>query len=697
MRKPVTPSTGKGHTEASPHNREARRKAQAAKKKVQDSDNPEGLTEAPHNTLFGKKKRSGDGGDDAAPDAKAKPKQQKKKEVIKTDPAVQAIAQRKKRERADSESAAAEQPAAAAKWSKPDGGASQQARSKPHAEAVDASKHKWERLRSEKTSPEDRSKLIDEVLKLFTGKVAEVLQKHDAARVLQSCFKHGDAAQRDTLLRELKGGVVGVARSHYGHFLLLSFVRHGSAAHKAQILAEIKGHVAELVVHAEGSGVVQLAYTEVATNAQRHQMYVELWGREFALFRASELTSLAALFEADPAAKVRVLKRLEITMTKAARKGLAVTSLVQKGLADLLHFGDAEQRVELVNSLRDAAVHIMHTRDGARIACGCLRHGDAKDRKAVLKALKGFVPRAAQDPYGALVLCAALRFVDDTVLLGKAIWAELQPELAELAVTAHGCLPLLQLLAPASPRHFTPEQLSIVGEADAAASKKQPQQRADELRRATLPALQALCAQHAAALARSPHGHALFLEAVAATLRGEGGGDDGDDDDGEGDGEGGVGGGASAAAVEAAAPMLRALVAVVCTAGEGEGLEAHPLVSHHVGARLLKRLAKTAPGFAPLLLQAMRKSGKGGLAGWAQRGAAWVVLALLEAPQSSAQVCDELAPALEQLAASEADGCRTLSAALRPLTTKGGRTPKAAAAATPGSVKKATPKKKASK
>ena len=150
----------------------------------------------------------------------------------------------------------------------------------------------WERLRSEKTSAEERSRLIDEVLKLFTGKVAEVLQKHDAARVLQSCFKHGDAAQRDTLLRELKGGVVGVARSHYGHFLLLSIVRHGSAAHKAQILAELKGHVAELVVHAEGSGVVQLAYTEVATNAQRHQMYTELWGREFALFRSSARPSL---------------------------------------------------------------------------------------------------------------------------------------------------------------------------------------------------------------------------------------------------------------------------------------------------------------------------------------------------------------------------------------------------------------------
>lgn len=52
---------------------------------------------------------------------------------------------------------------------------------------------------------------------------------------------------------------------------------------------------------------------------------------------------MASLFESDPATKPRVLRRLEITLTKAARKGLAVTSLVQRGLADLLHFGEASQ------------------------------------------------------------------------------------------------------------------------------------------------------------------------------------------------------------------------------------------------------------------------------------------------------------------------------------------------------------------
>ena len=41
--------------------------------------------------------------------------------------------------------------------------------------------------------------------------------------------------------------------------------------------------------------------------------------RRYALFQPSQLSSLAQVFEAEPAAKPRVLKRMEITLTKARR------------------------------------------------------------------------------------------------------------------------------------------------------------------------------------------------------------------------------------------------------------------------------------------------------------------------------------------------------------------------------------------
>ena len=77
----------------------------------------------------------------------------------------------------------------------------------------------------------------------------------------------------------------------------------------------------------------------------------------------------------------------------------------------------------------------------------------------MLKALKGYVSRAACDPYGCLLLCVAVETIDDTVLLRKTILSELLAELPTLACHAHGSLPLLAVLAPRAKRYFTPEQV----------------------------------------------------------------------------------------------------------------------------------------------------------------------------------------------------------------------------------------------
>ena len=44
--------------------------------------------------------------------------------------------------------------------------------------------------------------------------MVDVLHKHDAARVLQSCFKQGDAEQRSQLIAEIKGKPQRAAACH---------------------------------------------------------------------------------------------------------------------------------------------------------------------------------------------------------------------------------------------------------------------------------------------------------------------------------------------------------------------------------------------------------------------------------------------------------------------------------------------------
>ena len=502
--------------------------------------------------------------------------------------------------------------------------------------------------------------------------------------------RHGSPAQRTALIERISGKTLALAQSHYGHFFLLCVVRHGTAAHKQLLLKDLTGHVSSLVAHAEGSAVLQILYSSVATPSQRTKLYRELWGKDFALLPGlDEAKSLAELFAADPNSKPRVLRTLEKLMLKAARKGLAMTAIVQRALAELLAQADGPQKAILAASLLEAAPHIMHTADGAKIACACLRHSDPKGRKAMLKSLKGFVARAALNGNGALVLATALEVVDDTVMLRKLLLAELEPQLATLSLHSQGSLPLLAVLAPRAKRYFSEAALLTMGEEGGGLSKKEPATRRRELLGALLPPLCRMCAQHAARLGASPHGAAVFFETLEAarelSAEGEVPGvqllpaletlakaaieevpteeedteEDGKEEEGEGKGEEDDDDEVVIVRKKRAKP--EAAPQAAAAPAEVKGRLTGPLVLQAYGARLLKRLVKSQEVFAPLLLASLEPK----LSEWAIGGGGWVVLALLEHADTKETVARMLKAQVGSIEKSEADGCRSLAAALK--------------------------------
>jgi pumilio family protein 6 len=63
----------------------------------------------------------------------------------------------------------------------------------------------------------------------------------------------------------------------------------------------------------------------------------------------------------------------------------------------------------------------LHTWDGARVAAQAIAHGTAKDRKIMLKSMKGYVTKACNEEYGQLVILRILDLLDDTTLVNKLI------------------------------------------------------------------------------------------------------------------------------------------------------------------------------------------------------------------------------------------------------------------------------------
>ena len=71
-------------------------------------------------------------------------------------------------------------------------------------------------------------------------------------------------------------------------------------------------------------------------------------------------------------------------------------------------------------------LRMVHTREGAQLACHIISYGSAKDRKKAVKAMTGQVMKMALDEWAHIVLICVLDKVDDTALLKKSILPEVQ-------------------------------------------------------------------------------------------------------------------------------------------------------------------------------------------------------------------------------------------------------------------------------
>jgi pumilio family protein 6 len=87
---------------------------------------------------------------------------------------------------------------------------------------------------------------------------------------------------------------------------------------------------------------------------------------------------------------------------------------------------------------KDQIHQLVHTKDGAHAACLLISHGNAKDRKSMIKSIREMIVPMSVDQYGHMVLIVLCAVVDDTKLVSKAILAELKPSCHELVVNKWG-------------------------------------------------------------------------------------------------------------------------------------------------------------------------------------------------------------------------------------------------------------------
>ncbi|KAI8321135.1 ARM repeat-containing protein [Martensiomyces pterosporus] len=351
-----------------------------------------------------------------------------------------------------------------------------------------AARKLWEQLRRRDLDEKVRKEKMKEMMALIRGKIKDVTFKHDMSRVIQTCIKYGSDEQRAEIAEELMGGYLELSRSLYGRYILMRMLKH-CPKYRGEIIKAFYGNVRKLVRHKEASVVIEECYAVYANAGQRWNLVAEFYGNEFAIFKDQPAAgdspkSLEAVLEKAPQKKETILNTLKTTLTPLLEKGTIQHSIVHRALLDYIKHAEPKERLEIVETMRELVVEILHTRDGAQAGMLCLLYGTPKDRKAIVKSFKPFLQRICCEEYGYAVLIQALDCMDDTVFMNKTIVQDLCAIANELIEDRFGRRVLLYILAGRNPQYVGIDALKVLNEGDPVreeTSKKDPTTRHSEL------------------------------------------------------------------------------------------------------------------------------------------------------------------------------------------------------------------------
>ncbi|KAJ2957959.1 hypothetical protein NQZ79_g6437 [Umbelopsis isabellina] len=395
---------------------------------------------------------------------------------------------------------------------------------KPGYEILTEAKKVWEKLRRGDIKRDEKQKLMKEIMEMIEGRVGDLIFKHDASRIIQTCLKQGNSAQRNIIAGELTGHYLVLSKSMYGKFIVNKVLEY-CHTYRDTVLSELKPQARKLIRHKEASSCIESFYSQHANAQQRKALLAEFYGPEFTLFskhnKDANVKSIDEFLEEHPEKKDAILRYMSETLSGCTDKGTIGNSIIHKALYEYFIRADEKGIHNMMEHLKDQLAEIVHTKEGAQVAMLCIAYASPKDRKHIIKVLKPFLTKIAQDEFGHLVIISLFDIVDDTVLVSKAVLGEMTKSMTSLLQDKFARRVYLYLLVGRNTKYFHPTTIQMLAgndEVRSKTSKKDPEVRSKELLTATSPSMIEQVAENAGELMREKMSSQAVREIMLHTV-----------------------------------------------------------------------------------------------------------------------------------------------------------------------------------
>uniref|UniRef100_A0A0A9XGJ3 PUM-HD domain-containing protein n=1 Tax=Lygus hesperus TaxID=30085 RepID=A0A0A9XGJ3_LYGHE len=288
---------------------------------------------------------------------------------------------------------------------------------------IQEAKKKFEVFRNRKCKGAERDELVMECTELMKGLLSEKAKSHDVARLIQWLLKLGSKDVKNIVVDEIINDVVTLAKCKYSSHIVKNIIVTCDSSVRRKIIGRLMGNVLKLLSSKISAPILEEIYTKYSTSAEKFAIRRELYGDLCKpLIPTNQELKFSDLLQQNPALAPSILVGLKSTLTKCLDKNwLLGNPIVLTILCDYLNHCTEKDRLEMLEPLRSHMTAIIKNKVGADVGLIILKNSSAKEKKEIIKDMKGDIANIAVSPSGSVFLQHLIDSVDDTVLMKKAL------------------------------------------------------------------------------------------------------------------------------------------------------------------------------------------------------------------------------------------------------------------------------------
>lgn len=331
-----------------------------------------------------------------------------------------------------------------------------------------------EKFRRSDCSKLERKKLILKTHNILKNNYNRIILTHDMSRIIQWILKYCDAKIREAIFQELKPSISSMIKSKYAKNCIKTMLKYGSQQIRHETISVFYGNVIRFMCHSISASLLELIYSTWATEIEKIYFKQEFYGDMYKQAKDKEIKTLSDTYKIAEDMKTATLSAVKGNLMKILNKKFLNSTLLHCVLLEFLNDCSIEDRTEIITMLKNSIVELSQTKFGSKVAAICIWHGTNKDRKIIMKALKGNIKIISMSEHGYLILLALFDSVDDTVLIKKIIFSEIQNDLIDIALNDYGKHVILYLIARRNSHYFAPSIVKYLEQGDNNAISKKP-------------------------------------------------------------------------------------------------------------------------------------------------------------------------------------------------------------------------------